>query len=1039
MTASTDNGYGISPEVLKSLTSYLPQELAGHILNRGRVSVPGKRPVAILFADMTGFTSLSESLDPEEVLSTMNHCLAPLVAVIRDHGGLIDKFIGDEIMALFGALRSREDDCERAVRAALDLMSGLEEINRSLPFKLEHPLSLHAGLNYGTVVVGNIGTVDRVNFTVMGDPVNFAARLVERAESGEILVSESVRRRTRGLFDFESLGTIKIRGKSRPVSVFRITGVCPGGGRRGRVAEDELPFVGRLEETEVILAALNRALDCRGQVIEVTGEPGIGKTRLKEEIRRRPEAADFLWLEGRCQSYGENRGYGPFEDLFRSFFDLPSDADPETGLTVIRERLRSLFPGGGWKDISFAVGRLLFGRGGGAKGAADPAVDWKSLFQFIDRFFLSLSREKPLVIAVEDCQWIDRTSAELLAYIIEHSLRSPIVFYLNRRPEVSARFAPLVKLLKSDRDEEFLWRIGLQGLPRADGKRLSGHLAGLFDLPADGGDAFLARSEGNPLFLEELVRSYHNREITPVLHGGRGAAMDLDRVPATLAGLLTGRIDRLRPPLRIVLETASVIGRHFDIDILSALLPDQAQPTAQLVELSGHGLISAAVPTGSGRFKFRHHLMRDVVYQHMLKESRTAHHNRLARSMVEELKDRLPDLCHTVAYHFEKGAEPRQAMYYYLKAAGRSRERDAPKEAIRFLDRALVLGVGLSGSLPSGMERSARMIRASLHKLTRDYERALGDYRWVIEEGNGSTGTAAYCRALNEIGEIHRLQGRPDQALTCFSRAVARAQKAGRPKTYAEGLNRMGVAAAGTGDLEGAEKYFMESLTVRRRIEDAKGIADCLTNLGGVALHRGKLDLAIEYNQKAQRKYERLGEKSYLARSLNNIGAAMEKKGDLEVAGDYYSRSLVVSTKIGDRLGVAMSLSNLGNIELALKNFEAAVRKHGAAIHIFRSLDHKAGEAHSLNGLGLAYSQMMEYDRAEEMFEGAYGLAAADLDLSLRLEISLNRIMNALNRGDRKFAGELAKEALEQALAAKDMDHKRRFREVLEQIGHPAE
>jgi len=638
------------------------------------------------------------------------------------------------------------------------------------------------------------------------------------------------------------------------------------------------------------------------------------------------------------------------------------------------------------------------------------------------------------VVAIDDCQWMDKTSAELLGYLVERSFKSPILFYLNRRsgPGTETRFLEQTLHSINPPDDRIL-RISLGGLSRRAGRDLINKTIGSAHLPPRVESTFLERAEGNPLFLLELARSFLNREIKLPAAGGpvNWEDLSLSKVPTTLSGLLGWRIDKLDKQAREILGIAAVIGREFDFELVAEVSGDPGACRKNLKEIVSTGLVSPVPGNDGGTFIFQHHLMRDIVYNHVLKSRRADYHRRIAGALVKVYRHKLDDLNQSVAYHFEQGQDYKQALLFYLKAARRAREKNAPREAIRFLEKALEMKTKLKLGSPSKLETSLLQQKASLYKLVGNYKRALLDYLGIVERGPRTAGFSVYCRALTEMGEIYRLRGETDRSLLVLRKAVSLAKKAGLPRTFAECLNRLGVLLASMGNLEGAETNFMESLVIRKKLNDTKGIADCYTNLGGIALHRDQFDLAIEYNKQSQAIYRRLGDSSYLARSLNNIGVALEKKGDYAAAREYYWRSLDVRKLAGDRFGVAMSLSNIGDVEMNLGHPREAIRKHNAALFIFRSLGQRSGEAHSLNGLGKAYMSLGDYRKSEEMFEKAMECAAPQLDLPLKIEISLNRVISAANNNDLATARKIAEDALKIARRAGDTGSETRFLEIL--------
>ncbi len=551
--------------------------------DRGPAAPPAERKqVTVLFADIAGFTALSETLDPEDVRSLINACFDRLVEVIHRYGGYIDKFIGDEVMALFGAPVALENAAERALLAALDMKKALAEFNAHHADRLPRPLSLHFGLNTGPVIAGSIGARYRQDYSVLGDAVNLAARLEDLSGPNEILVGENTYRLTETRFEFEALPPVTVKGKSRPVRVYRLVRARPspgtGRGLRGVVS----PLVGRGEQMARLHDALADLLAGQGQVVAVTGEAGIGKSRLVQELqalcRREWPELQLRWAAGRAVSYGENISYLVTRHLLVDLLAPGRDASPADTAAVLEKELRRLAPDRAavWypflahllelplpEETTLKLARL--------GGEALHRQTLQTVYGYLDR----LAQADSLVLVGEDLHWADPSSLELLETIFPLTARRPILLILVYRLRRESRIWAFHQRLPELTERRFL-HLDLPPLSRADSGQLLDNLLNRSPLPDRVRQLILDKTEGNPFFIEEVIRSLIERQVLVRTDGDiwRLTATSLDdiQIPDTLQGVIMARIDRLPPEEKRVLQVASVMGRTFQYSVLARVL-----------------------------------------------------------------------------------------------------------------------------------------------------------------------------------------------------------------------------------------------------------------------------------------------------------------------------------------------------------------------------------------------------------------------------------------------------------------------------------
>jgi len=530
-----------------------------------------RRLVSVLFADISGFTALSAQLDAEEVCRLLNSCFDTLVPIAEHYGGVVDKFIGDQVMVLFGAPVAYEDDPMRALHAALDMMQAIAELNAQHGTHLE----IHIGVNTGLVVAGQIGSRGRRQYTVIGDAVNLAARLQEAAPQGQILVGPDTHRRTGPLFEFAPPSALAVKGKSEAVQAYRLLGRKAQPGSVRGLAGLRSPMVGRSAELEHLVHLTTAALAGRGGAVVITGEAGLGKSRLVAEWQAACANSAALWIQGQCLSYGQALPYHLLVALLRSLIGVPTGASETEIRTALRNLLRKL--GGPSRDVYAYLGHLLSIRLEGADKervrALDPQAMQAQYLTSLRQVLKSLATHGPVVLVSEDIHWADPASAEILIRLLPVALDLPILFCFVTRPESAS---PGWKLVTTTREvlRDRACELPLRALGETDSRQLIANLLQVEAIPEAVRTLILQRAEGNPFFVEEVIRMLIERGAIAHEEGRWIARHEITaiEVPDNLQALLLARIDRLPAEVRNVLRVAAVIGRQFSVRVLEQVL-----------------------------------------------------------------------------------------------------------------------------------------------------------------------------------------------------------------------------------------------------------------------------------------------------------------------------------------------------------------------------------------------------------------------------------------------------------------------------------
>jgi len=644
------------------------------------------RPITALFADITGSTSLGERLAPDEVKALIGECVTRMSGAVEDFGGTVQAYQGDGICAYFGVPTAHEDDPERAARAALRIIDLMAAYGREVEAAWGIAgLGVRVGVNSGQAGVGTVGAADPQT-VALGDATNIAARLEAAAEPGTIAVGEATARRLAGRFITQPLGPLHVKGREEPVKAWRLIGpqsATPAAGApaAGEPAVDR-PLVGRDLELGRLKTTLDQLTDGQGQVVLIVGEAGIGKTRLLAEMRS-IGGGPVTWLEGHCLSYGARSPFGPFVEILRSWLGIP-DGEPDL---AVRTRLRARLgaDGADWlPELARLLGIRLDADAEGALAALSAPELSAQLRAAYIAWLRALAARGPVAVALEDVNWADESSAELAADVMALTDRSPIGLVLTLRPETGTAGWGLRTHALSDFSHR-LTSVDLAPLNLASAEELATQLVPGEDLDPGTRRTLAEVSEGNPLFLEELLARLQE---TGALAHHEAWTLTVPRnvLPPALEGLLVARIDHLPVEVRRVSEAAAVIGRQFSRTILEGVVEE--------VDAALEALLRAGIIVERGRYpdqvyEFRHGLLHEAVLGTLTDARRAELHLATARACEARYAAALDSHLEEVAHHYARAHDLGKALEYLERGAERAAELGADDEAGRLWLRAL--------------------------------------------------------------------------------------------------------------------------------------------------------------------------------------------------------------------------------------------------------------------------------------------------------------------------------------------------------------
>lgn len=806
------------------LTRYLPKELlsklrsaeAGHSM-RGE-----RRTVTILFADIKGSTSAAERLDPEDWATIVNGAFEHLIAPVYRFEGTLAHLQGDGLHAIFGAPIAHEDDPVRAIRAGLAILDAVRGYSQDVMSRWGFPLEVRVGVNTGLVVVGEVGSDLRVEYTALGDAINVAARMEQTAQPGTVQVTARTLSLTDGMFEAEALGPIELKGKADPVEAYRIlrfVGTVDGGA--------EGPVVGRADELSTLDDMRSRLATGSGWIASLIGDAGVGKSRLVTEFRRRStndvsiadrfsEEGDVFWLSGQGRSYDRTNPYALMRELLRRWL---GEAQGEPTFDTVTKALENA----GFDDpdgaalIGFIAGIELADEAERFVSALEtPVLQARATETFV-AFISALAGRRPGVIVLEDLHWADDLSLALSEEIMEQTERMPIGLLLTMRPYREDPSWRIHEVANRDHPHRYQ-HLDLASLTESESEELITSLLHETSISTDIRSRILQRSDGNPLFIEQMVSS--------LAETATGDAA----VPDSLTGILTARLDRLDEESRFMVQMASVLGSEFRRETLAALYGrDDAN---LLVNLFRRGIL---VDHDSGRIGFHHALIQETAYSTILLKSRRELHQRVADYLIEQR----PDEVQEIARHLTE-ADVEAAFPYLIEAGTQASRTMALADAIRLFTTAIE-------NIP--VDADPQMVE----------------------------------RAHSGLGEAYSLVPDLTQAAVSYQQLYEYGERENRPSMRVAALNNLGYTTAAIAfDLDGASRYLDEARELAEQTGDELGLAQYHMNACFVASMAGRIDKAVLHDEETVALGEKTGTESIrlsgLVRRATNYAILLDQE-----------------------------------------------------------------------------------------------------------------------------------------------------------------
>jgi predicted ATPase len=908
-----------------------PAPMPAHLVDRtltNRMALEGERKlITVLFADIADSSEFAQRIDPERLHQLLGQVLQLIAEGVHRYEGTVNQYLGDGLMALFGAPIALEDHPVRAVQAALAMQETIR--GYSAQFRREHgsEIRLRVGVNTGPVVVGRIGDDLRMDYTAVGNTTHLAARLQSLAEPGAILISEATHRFVEGYVRCEALGPVEMKGQREPVVTYSVTGRRRWRSRIEMSATRGLTqFAGRRRELALLHDCLHRVEAGHGQLVGVMGEPGLGKSRLLYELRISIPEGRFDWLEGHCLPYGRTLPYGPVLEILRTQFHVE---EGDNGLQIrdkLRQGIQSLDPG---LEPVLPFLEALFALPGGDEALRhlDRQQRRQQTLEAVRAVVAAASQLRPQVVICENLHWIDQSSEDLLALLAGSLSGLPVLILTTHRTGYTVRWA----------DKAHYTQIALDGLARSEIEEMLLALLGETECPPEFLRYISHKADGNPLFIEEVTQALKERGLL-VRDGDHVRLLGDPELewPDTIQDIIQARVDLLEESTREAARTAAVIGREFELRLLARVLNRPSEIARHLDSLKRLDVIHEARFFPRLEYRFKHAVIQDVIYKSLIATHRHSLHTQVGRSIESLYADQLDEQAVILAHHFARGDDPDSAIKYALLAGDRAARLYANVEASTYYDQALAL----TRSLTASPERQRTQIDASIRRAS------VGTTREALEQDSTNLEQArTLAEALDDEPRLARV------------------------------LYWLGRTAYVRGAFQVAIEYAEQSLAIADRLADEDLAAPPVHLMGRSYYLMGDYARAGELLSRSVEQLRALGNTTEEATAAGFAGVALAALGEFERALAFADHGLRLATDLKNPF-----------VQAAAHNYRAVALCHQgagaqaiAACEEARRLADRAGDRFRVYLVqfyeGQAHGMLGNHRRARELLEHSIALA----------------------------------------------------------------
>jgi class 3 adenylate cyclase/tetratricopeptide (TPR) repeat protein len=921
--------------------------LDGPAAESGQVSLEERKVVTVLFADLTASTEMASRLDPEDLRGVLGPFFDAMREEIARYGGTVEKFIGDAVVAVFGAPVAHEDDPERAVRSALAMHLRLDELNREIASRAGGDLAMRIGVNTGDVITHSLE-----EGIVTGEAVNIAARFQTLATPGRIVVGERTHRDIRAAFAFTELDRVTVKGIDRPLRVWQVESDISA--PRAAMPAHQTPFVGRGSEVELLRLLFERTVrDRRPNLVTIIGPPGIGKSRLSHEVARELGGDATRVVRGRCLPYGDGLTYWPLAEILKSDAGILDSDAPDAILWKARASLNPRFSGDeGMGLVSVLLSSIGVDVPSDPLAGTDPDAARRVIVRAWQRYLESMTAEGPVLALVEDLHWADPSLLELLEAVVARA-SGPALVLCMARPDLFERRPDWGGGLSN------ATTLSLSPLSAGEGAALIENLLD-GEAPTEVVGAILHRSEGNPFFAGELLRM--------MLEDGTLARRD-DRwrlvrelpstLPDTVQGVIASRIDLLPPAEKRAIQDASVVGRIFWQGALERL--GSAGAESAIDALIAKGLVwereSSAI-AGERELIFNHILTRDVAYGSIPRARRLDAHTVVGTWVEEVTHGRAEEFSEILAYHFERAGDAERTARFAMLAGNRHLRVFAAEQAIEWFDRAMEAGSAVGPAIRGEIA----FARATASEQLGRFEQARADYERARSEAEDAGDAEQQARAIAAIAHVLWLLDRYDQGQELLPVALERANAVGLPDVEARLLYTAGTMHFGRGEYAESLRLHRQALAVAEASGDLEGQSLAHHGLAESHSFHGPFRDGLAHGERADELLRELGQRSMVAHNGYMVGWTLWFLGRTDEALSTVETSVQTAHEIGNRRDEGFALYCRSQMHLSAGRLDVAWGDATASVAIFRELGLVRGEIVGLSGVDDLCAEVRDHD-----------------------------------------------------------------------------
>jgi class 3 adenylate cyclase/tetratricopeptide (TPR) repeat protein len=935
------------PSLIPTLERFLHPTVAHRIAADQARFINEHRKVTVLFVSFNPFNYDTD----RTVRLKMQAYFQQVVRTINRYDGFLNKIDmgdkGSKYIALFGAPLAHENDEERAIRCAIDLSS--------LP-----GVEVRIGINTGFVYAGQVGSETRQEYTVMGDVVNLAARLMQAAQARQILISGETQAIVADAFVWEQFEPIAVKGKTQAITVYGVHGIVEAQAEGLREPHYTLPMIGRRDELAAISALMDQAIDSAGQIVGIVADAGMGKSRLAAEVIRTAVEKGFAGYGGACQSYGATMSYLVWHSIWRGFFGVDHHASVEEQIAGLAEQLIDIDPTLEQRLplLGFALNIAI--PDNEFTAALEPELRHELLHELLLECIRHRADQTPLMLVIEDRHWIDTLSMQLLEFLGRNMIGLPIFIVVIYRPLDTLQSAsPLHHLphFNEFRLPEFS--------PQETRQLIDLKLAELFGADRRISERILAqiveRSQGNPFYVEELINYMHDAGIDPTDMEAL-AALDL---PDNLYSLILSRIDRLAENEKITLKVASVIGRLFRASWLWGFYPDMGSPDEirdTLSVLSGADLTPLDKPEPELEYLFKHILTQEVAYGTLAYALRSALHNQLGQFIEERYPTTLENYVEILAYHFGQSDNVAKQRTYFRWAGDHAKENYANDAALTYYERLLPL-------LLESDQVDVMLQMGEVWRLIGQWDDAEAIFRDALSIADILSDDLARARCLDAIGYVFTTRGDYGEALTWFEQAHQVAEQLGNPPQLLSVYEHLGYTHWIAANFDEAIEFASQHLEMASEADNHKGISDALRNLGGVYMFQENFPAAIDA---FERSFQAATEHHYQQGAIYssaNLGMTYGMSGDFFRAIQQYNQALLVAQEIGYLQSIGSLVNNIGEEYRLLGAYRESMACNEYALSVLIDLGDWRTTMVSLGNIAAIFALQGRHSAAEPLFE----------------------------------------------------------------------